>query len=47
LTIGARVSCPANANCVGGWEEGTIDAKTARVIEKIFWPGPEFVFARR
>jgi hypothetical protein len=47
LTIGARIACPPNANCTG-WEEGTIDDRTARVTEGIFWSGaPEFVYTRR
>src|SRR5207244_10191990 len=38
LTIGFQQSCGPAANCVG-WEEGTIDATTARVIDRIFWSG--------
>ena len=47
LTIGARLSCGPNANCVG-WEDGTIDDNTARVVARILWQGdPVFVFAHR
>lgn len=47
LTIGARQSCGPNANCVG-WEDGTIDGKTARLVARILWQGdPVFVFAHR
>ncbi|HKW09401.1 MAG TPA: hypothetical protein VJO33_03415 [Gemmatimonadaceae bacterium] len=45
LTIGTHQSCPANANCVG-WDDGTIDGTTARVVDRIFWPGaPVFVYS--
>ena|SRR5689334_21113883 len=46
LTIGIRQSCGPNANCVG-WDEGTIDSRTARVKSTMLWSGaPEFVFTR-
>jgi len=35
LTIGAPQSCAANANCTG-WEDGTMDSTTARVVSRIF-----------